>query len=69
MNYRELIAKLRALGCEHVRPAAGSHEVWWNPGNKKFTTIPKHANRDLATGTLRAIVRDLGLNKRDFDRA
>ncbi len=69
MTYRELVKKLRTCGCEFVRPAAGSHEIWWNPASQQFTTVPRHANRDLATGTLRAILRDLGVPKRDFDRS
>jgi predicted RNA binding protein YcfA (HicA-like mRNA interferase family) len=69
MNYRDLTRKLRKLGCEYVRPAAGSHEIWWRPSNQRFTTIPRHANRDLAPGTLRAILRDLDISKSEFDRA
>lgn len=69
MTYRELTKKLKRLGCEYVRAAAGSHEIWWRPANRKFTTIPRHASRDLAAGTLRAILRDLGIAKREFDRA
>lgn len=69
MNYRDLTRKLRACDCEFARKAAGSHEVWWHPGRRVFTTLPKHGNRDIATGTLRAIIRDLGIAKQEFDRA
>lgn len=69
MNFRGLTKKLRALGCEFVRQAPGSHEIWWRPSSQRFTTIPRHANRDMATGTLRAILRDLDIPKRDFDAA
>jgi len=61
MNYRKLTRRLRQLGCEFVRQAPGSHEVWWNPANEKFTVIPRHAGRDLPPGTLRAILRQLGI--------
>ena len=69
MTYRTLVKKLRRLGCEFVRPAAGSHEIWWRPANQRFTTIPHHANRDLPTGTLKAIVKDLGISRAEFDEA
>ena len=69
MTYRALTKKLRSLGCEFVRPAAGSHEIWWRPANKRFTTIPRHGNRDVPTGTLRAIVRDLGIPRPEFEEA
>jgi predicted RNA binding protein YcfA (HicA-like mRNA interferase family) len=30
MKYAELVKKLKRLGCEYVRPAGGSHEIWVN---------------------------------------
>ena len=56
MNYRKLTRRLRQLGCEFVRQASGSHEVWWNPANQQFTVIPRHGGRDLP-----AILRQLGI--------
>lgn len=69
MTYRVLARKLRRLGCEFVRLAAGSHEIWWRPENKRFTTIPRHGNRDIPAGTLGAILRDLGISRREFEQA
>ncbi len=66
MTYRELTKHLKRLGCEFVRRGGGSHEIWWRPANQRFTTIPKHGSRDLAEGTLRAILRDLDIDKRDL---
>ena len=66
MNYRQLTRRLRLLGCEFVRQAAGSHEVWWNPRTKLFTVIPQHGGRDLPPGTLRVILRQLGIATEDF---
>ena len=69
MTYRELTRKLRRLGCAFERQAGGSHEIWVNPANNQETTIPRHANRDLATGTVHGIRRDLGITRQEFDRA
>lgn len=69
MTYRTLARKLRRIECEFIRPAAGSHKIWWRPDNKHFTTIPRHGNRDIPTGTLRAILRDLAISKDKFDHA
>ncbi len=66
MNYRQLTRRLRELGCEFVRQGAGSHEVWWNPGTTTFTVIPQHGGRDLPPGTLRVILRQLGISPEDF---
>ncbi len=69
MTYRELVRKLKRLGCAFDRQAGGSHEIWINLDNNRETTIPRHGNRDLATGTVHGIRRDLGIDRRDFDNA
>ena len=56
MTGKELLGRLRRLGCEEVRQK-GSH-VRVECG-KCVTTVPVHAGRDLPPGTLRAIERDL----------
>ena len=66
MNYQQLTRRLRELGCEFDRQAAGSHEVWWNPSTQKLAIIPKHGGQDIPTGTLRAILRQLGISPDDF---
>ena len=68
MTYRELARKLTRLGCVFDWQAGGSHEIWVNPANNRETTVPRHANRDLATGTVHGIRRDLGIDRHDFDR-
>ncbi len=55
-QYRDIVAKMRALGFEFDRQAAGSHEIWRNPSTGRFTTIPNHLG-DMPEGTPRAILR------------
>ena len=54
-KYRKIIKKLKKLGFEFSRQAAGSHEIWYNPATHKYTTIPNHPG-DMPEGTLRAIL-------------
>jgi predicted RNA binding protein YcfA (HicA-like mRNA interferase family) len=68
MKYRELTKRLRDLGCEFVRNGAGSHCIWRNPANGKYTTIPDWGSKDLRTGMLRAVLSDLGLTIQDIRR-
>jgi predicted RNA binding protein YcfA (HicA-like mRNA interferase family) len=68
MNYQKLTRRLRQLGCEFVRQAQGSHEIWWNPANEQFTVIPRYGGRDLPPGTLRAILRQLGIDSAVFHK-
>ena len=66
MKYRELSKRLRKLGCEYVRSGSGSHRIWWNPALDCYTTIPDWGRKDIKPGTLRRIIRDLGISRRDF---
>jgi predicted RNA binding protein YcfA (HicA-like mRNA interferase family) len=47
------------------RPGPGSHEVWRQAETGRKVTIPHHA-RDMAEGTLRAILREAGISVDDF---
>ena len=65
---REVQRRLRALGFEFDRHAKGSHEIWWNPENRRRTTIPCHPG-NMAEGTLRAVLRQAGVDSQDFLQA
>ena len=64
-RYREIIKILKRLGFEFHRQAAGSHEIWHNPGTNRYTTIPNHAG-DMPEGTLKAILKQAGIDPEDF---
>lgn len=59
-KYRKVVKRLKQLGFEFSRQAAGSHEIWYNPQSEQYTTIPNHAG-DLPEGTLRAILKQAGI--------
>jgi predicted RNA binding protein YcfA (HicA-like mRNA interferase family) len=64
-RYREVARKLKACGFEFDRHAAGSHEIWFSPSTNRYTTVPNHAG-DLPEGTLRAILRQAGIDPEAF---
>ncbi len=64
-RYREVVRKLRVLGFEFDRQAAGSHEIWFNRTANRYTTIPNHPG-DMPEGTLRAILRQAGVSAEEF---
>jgi predicted RNA binding protein YcfA (HicA-like mRNA interferase family) len=68
LRYRQVVKRLKALGFEFDRQAAGSHEIWYNPGANRYTTIPNHPG-DLPEGTLRAILKQAGIAQEEFLRA
>lgn len=64
-GYREIVSRLKALGMEFHRQAAGSHEIWFNPSLNRYTTIPNHPG-DMPEGTLRAILKQAGIDAEAF---
>jgi predicted RNA binding protein YcfA (HicA-like mRNA interferase family) len=70
MIYREVARKLTVLGCREVpRKGGGSHRKWVNPPVNRSTVVPDWGSRDLKLGTVRAAVRQLGLDWSAFDQA
>ena len=64
LPYRDVIKKLRKLGFAFRRTTGGSHEIWWNEKKRKTCVIPHH--KEVKTGTLRNILRQAGINEKDF---
>ena len=70
MTYRQVARKLRKLGCrEREDIGRGSHRGWIRVGTSLSTTVPDKGSRDIAIGTLRAIVRQLDLDWEEFKAA
>lgn len=64
-KYRQINKKLKKLGFEFVRQAAGSHEIWRNPNTDRYTTIPNHPG-DMPEGTLHAILKQADITIEQF---
>ncbi len=65
MNYRTLTKKLRAIGCHEIaRRGGGSHRKWFNPATGKGTTIPDWGEKDLKSGTIAAVLKQLGIDNK-----
>jgi predicted RNA binding protein YcfA (HicA-like mRNA interferase family) len=70
MKYREVAKKVTALGCRELpRSGDGSHRKWLNPATNQITIVPDWGGDDLKLGTVRAAVRQLGLDWEAFRRA
>ena len=64
-SYRQIVKRLKAMGFIFDRQAAGSHEIWYNARTDRYTTIPNHPG-DMPEGTLRAILRQAGIEPEHF---
>lgn len=67
LRYRDIVRRLKRLGFQFDRQAAGSHEIWFNPERQRYTTIPNHPG-DMPEGTLRAILKQADVSAEDFLR-
>jgi len=62
MIYRDAIRKLIVLDCKELpRRSGGSHRKWTNPKTGRATILPDWGNRDLKIGTLKAAIKQLGI--------
>jgi predicted RNA binding protein YcfA (HicA-like mRNA interferase family) len=67
-SYREVVRRLRVFGFQFDRQGPGSHEIWRHAHSGTKVTIPRHSG-DLAEGTLRAILREAGIDVGSFLKA
>jgi predicted RNA binding protein YcfA (HicA-like mRNA interferase family) len=66
-RYREIVRRLEALGFAFDRQAAGSHEIWFDATANRYTTLVNHPG-DTPEGTLRAILKQAGVEPNEFLR-
>jgi predicted RNA binding protein YcfA (HicA-like mRNA interferase family) len=64
-KYQEVARRLRKLGFAFDRPGPGSHELWRHRVSGRKVTLPRHA-KEMAEGTLRAILREAGIDVEEF---
>jgi predicted RNA binding protein YcfA (HicA-like mRNA interferase family) len=70
MNYWELTRKLKILGCKELpRRRGGSHRKWINPVSGKGTVVPDWGKKDLKQGSVRGILKQLGIDIKNFEKA
>ena len=68
LTSREVIKGLKKAGFEFDRQAKGSHEIWYNPATKRSTAIPNHPGVEIPKGTLKAILKQVGLSLDEFSQ-
>jgi len=66
MSYRKVTKKLKKAGFVLRRQCKGSHEIWKYPTTRRTTSVPRHARKDIPAGTLKAIIKQTGLDVEEF---
>ncbi len=67
-KYKDVARKLRSFGYAYDRQGKGSYEVWRHVDSGLVILVPHHS-RDMPEGTLRAILRQAGIDVDEFLRA
>jgi predicted RNA binding protein YcfA (HicA-like mRNA interferase family) len=64
LKFREIAKRLKSLGFveDHV---TGSHIVFYDHTTGRRAVVPKHA-KEIPKGTVRSIIREAGINPKDF---
>ena len=60
LKSRQVIEKLRALGCDGPF-AGGRHNRMVHRETGKIIPIPMHGSKDVSVGLIRAVIRDVGI--------
>ncbi len=66
LSYRELTRRLRKLGFRFYRHGKGSHELWVRDTDGKVVPVPHHRGKNIRKGTVRAIIREVGVSLTEF---
>ncbi len=67
MRWGEVKRRLRKLGAEREEQRT-RHELWRNTRNGRYALVPRHDQQEAPTGTLSAIMSDLGIDRDEFRR-
>lgn len=60
MKYSELEKKLKKAGC-YLEGTMGGHPLWYSPITGKFFKMSHHGSKEIASGTLKSIIKDSGV--------
>ncbi len=66
LRYREVIKRLRQFEFRFYRQGKGSHELWVRDTDGVVVPVPRHQGKVIRKGTLRAIIREVGVSVDEF---
>ena len=65
LTYRQVTDRLGRLGFRFFRQGKGSHELWVRDEDGRVVPVPNHP-KPIRKGTVRAIIREVGVSVREF---
>ena len=66
LSYQEVTRRLLRLGFRFYRRGKGSHELWVRDSDGRVVPVPHHRGKKIRKGTVRAIIREVGVSVAEF---
>ncbi|MBN2547625.1 MAG: type II toxin-antitoxin system HicA family toxin [Anaerolineales bacterium] len=66
LNYRQITRRLGKLGFRFYRQGKGSHELWVRDSDGYVIPVPHYRGKNIRKGTIRAIIREIGISVTEF---
>ena len=66
LNYQQVTKRLLKLGFRFYRRGKGSHELWVRDSDGRVVPVPHHRDKKIRKGTVRAIIREVGVSIAEF---
>lgn len=66
LSYHDIIRRLRKLGFRFYRPGKAPHEVWVRDEDGRVIPVPHYKSKNIRKGTVKAIIREIGIGVDEF---
>ena len=66
LDYREITRRLSKQGFHLYRRGKGSHELWVRDDDGLVVPVPHYRGKKIRKGTVRAIIREIGVSIEEF---
>ena len=66
LRYDEIVKRLQRFGFRFYRHGKGSHELWVRDTDGIVVPVPHHKGKAVRKGTVRAIIREIGVSIDEF---
>ncbi|MCK4359725.1 MAG: type II toxin-antitoxin system HicA family toxin [Candidatus Cloacimonetes bacterium] len=66
LSYPEVKKRLSKFGFRFYRQGKGSHELWVRDIDGIVIPVPHYRGKKIRKGTIRAIIREIGLSVEEF---
>lgn len=69
VSYQEMIKIIKSFGFRFYRQGKGSHELWVRDYDGRVIPIPHHKGKPIRKGTVKAIIKEIGVPTNKFMEA